>query len=225
MPYSTFCRMPLPAQSRRAYPIDWSPTMSNNGLPRRGALRSATARTATARNASARNASARNTAVALATLAALLLLAGCSSTPASTPSTALRPGYPSKLTQAVAKSETQHYANVIGELVPSADVASVQNAAKFLAGSSSGSPYYAVIRTVTLTSPKNALKDAAAIKKQLVAAGWVAHASATESNQYLAALASSKSKKTGWFLELGANTVAGQAPSVTVQIGSPDVTG
>lgn len=172
-----------------------------------------------------RSAAARNAAVALVALTAILVLAGCSSAPAPTPSTALRPGYPSSLTQAIAKSETQHYANVIGDLVPAADIASVQNAAKFLPGSSAGSPYYAVIRTVTLTSSRNALKDAAAIKKQLVAAGWVSHASATESNQYLAALASSKSKKTGWFLELGANTVAGQAPSVTVQIGSPDVTG
>jgi hypothetical protein len=164
--------------------------------------------------------------LAAVTTTVTLLLAGCSAVPAApaaTASTPLRPGYPKSLTESVAKSETERYAAAIGGLVPTADVASVDNEEKLFAATSSSAPYYAVIRTITLNATADPLKVAAAIKKELVAAGWTSHASATESNQYLAALASSKSKSTAWFLELGANAITGEAPTVTVQLGSPDL--
>jgi hypothetical protein len=162
----------------------------------------------------------------LAAISAVLLLAGCSSAPAAPPataSTALRPGYPAAFTRATAKSETEHYAHVIEALVPKTDVVSVKSDAELVPGTGSSGPYYAVISTITLDPRANALELAAAMKKKLVGAGWTSHASAVESNQALSALASSKSKRTAWFLELGANDLSSQPPTVTIQLGSPDL--
>jgi hypothetical protein len=157
-------------------------------------------------------------------LAVPLLLAGCTAAaPASTASTALRPGYPAALTAAVAKSETEHYAAAIAALLPAADVASSKTEEELVPATKTSTAYYAVIRTITVTAAANPLTSASAIKKQLVTAGWISHASANQSNQYLAAMASSKSQKTAWFLELGANDISGQPPTVTIQIGSPDL--
>jgi hypothetical protein len=169
--------------------------------------------------------------VALGSLALVIALAvgGCAATNASPASgtSPLMPGYhfTHRVAAADAKAETVREADAISALIPKSDVASTSTKAELY--SSSGKSYYAVLRTITVTSGFNAVAKAEAIEKQLVAAGWTRHTATTDKDtgDYLAGLSSTARTTTSWFLLLGGNRSPGKPSTISIQIGSPDLPG
>jgi hypothetical protein len=163
---------------------------------------------------------------------AVFALAGCTATnSASTAAVAggspLLPGYDfsHRVAAADARAETEKEADAISALIPkSAVVSTVTNAKLF---TSSGSSYYAVLRTITLNSTLDSVSRAESIEKTLVSAGWIKHTATTDKDtgDYLAGLSSTKSSKSSWFLLVGGNKTPGKAATISIQIGSPDLPG
>jgi len=178
----------------------------------------------------------RDALVRLALVAAsasiVVALAGCTTTgpPSTTPAaggSSLLPSYnfTHRVGAADAKSETEREADAIGALIPKAGVVSTVTNAKLI--TSSGSSYYAILRTITVGSSVDAVSRAESIEKTLVSAGWIKHTTTTDKDtgDYLAGLSSTKSSKSSWFLLLGGNKTPGKASSISIQIGSPDLPG
>jgi hypothetical protein len=171
-------------------------------------------------------------AVAAASVAIVVALAGCTATgPATTTpkggGSSLLPGYDftHRVAAADAKAETEREADAITALIPKAGVASTVTNAKLVA--SSGSSYYAVLRTITMSPGVDSVSRAESIEKALVSAGWIKHTATTDKDtgDYLAGLSSTKSSKSSWFLLVGGNKTPGKASTISIQIGSPDLPG
>jgi hypothetical protein len=148
-------------------------------------------------------------------------------TPPAAGGSSLLPGYDftHRVAAADAKAETEREADAISALIPKSGVVSSVTSAKLF--TSSGSSYYAVLRTITVNSSLDSVSRAESIEKALVAAGWIQHTVTTDKDtgDYLAGLSSTKSSKSSWFLLLGGNKTPGKASTISIQIGSPDLPG
>ena len=169
-------------------------------------------------------------AVAMAVALAGCGLVGSSSTlptpaPTSTQSTALTslsPTYPKKLTEDAAKTETVRLADAIQGLIAGPDIVNVDNTSKLVAATKSTGAYWGVLRVVTTSKGFDAIAQATAMEKLLVAAGWSERQTTAPTDSYAALLSSTHNGEVSLLL-LRADASAAASPVVLIQLESPDL--
>jgi hypothetical protein len=165
-------------------------------------------------------------------LALGLSLTGCSLVGSSAPPqpkktsqsalSALVPNYGGTLTATNAKSVTVKTADAIQALIATTDVVHVDDHSKLVAASSSTGAFYGVERAISTSKTFDAIDQAGAMDKLLVAAGWVSRASTTATTTYTVQLTTATSVGTS-ALFLEADTTLGATPVILIEIESPDL--
>lgn len=177
----------------------------------------------------------RSAGVAALAITATIALGGCglvgSSSSTATPapqsslSSALKPltpNYPTKLTEAAAKTETVRLAGAIQGLIQGVDIVNVDNTSKLVAATKSAGAYWGVLRVVTTTDGFDAITQATAMEKLLASAGWVERQTSPASDSYAALMSSTDAGGVSLLL-LRADTTPKAPPVVSIQLESPDL--
>ncbi|MCU1414631.1 MAG: hypothetical protein JWN80_1971 [Microbacteriaceae bacterium] len=164
-------------------------------------------------------------------LAAVLLLAGCSATPAASPSPTatakldkqLIAVMPSTLDATTAQTETVRLANAIQALIPTDLVLHTDDHSQLVAKTDgSGGSYYAVLRAISLQTATDPNAYANALVAALIRAGWVERTTSSGTTNVLTALQSSRSS-TPWIVLVGGDSSVTDQSVVSLQLASPDL--
>jgi uncharacterized protein YceK len=165
-------------------------------------------------------------------VAVAVTLSGCSLVGTSTPPkptksaasalSSLVPTYSSPLTAASAKSGTVKAADAIQALIASTEIVNVDGHSKLVAATASAGSFYGVERAVTTTKGFDAIAQATAMEKLLVAAGWVERQTNTATTAYTVQLTVATTEGTS-ALFIQADTTAGESPVILIEVESPDL--
>ena len=175
-----------------------------------------------------------SSALALASLAAVLTVSGCTTpepprpvaTQAVPADPALTTVFADNFTGDTAKTETVRIADAIVALLPASIVVNVDNTDKLVAATTASGSYYGVLRIISL-DPNN---DPVAISKTMVqkleASGWtIRQSSDNVTGVHLVTLSSNRKPNIAWLLQLsGDPRVTGQSV-IQLQLVSPDLPG
>ena len=165
---------------------------------------------------------------AVAALAILLALTGCTAGTTATPEptttaaapidTTLLPATLELVSAEAAQAEGTRVADGLQALIEG--IVYVDDNSAVVPADGETASYYAVYRTITLENGVDPLIMSAQLTTILEQSGWSIYETTNEDGQYLSALSSGDS---GWFALIGGDaTVEGQ-PVVTFQIASPDI--
>jgi hypothetical protein len=165
--------------------------------------------------------------VAVAVLLSGCGLVGTSAKPEPTKTaaaalSALVPTYPTNYTAATAKAGTVKTADAIQALIASTEIVHVDDNSKLVAATSSAAAFYGVERAVTTKTGFDAIAQATAMEKLLVAAGWIERQTNTSTTAYTVQLTVATTQGVS-ALFIQADTTAGESPVILIELESPDL--
>ena len=173
-------------------------------------------------------------ALAAASLAALLLVRGCTAPEAPRPAAtqavpadpALTTVFPENFTGGTAKTETVRIADAIVAMLPATIVVHVDNTDKLVAATSSSGSYYGVLRIISLDPSNDSVAISKTMVQKLEASGWTMRQSSDDvTGVHLVTLSSNRKPNISWLLQLsGDPRVSGQSV-IQLQLVSPDLPG
>lgn len=166
-------------------------------------------------------------------LAGLLVLTGCTATPAAAPTPsatesvpadpALTTVYPHDFTAATAQAETVRVADAIIALLPASIVVNVDSVSKLTPATTDAAATYGVLRLISLDPTVDPVAIAKTMVQKIEASGWSERQSSDASGVHLVTLTSNPKPNISWLLQLsGDPRIQGQSV-IQLQLISPDL--